>query len=347
MSNLSENSGYFSRPDGISGMNVSALANFCGVAQQTITQILNRIRDFDPITNTLEDCLKPYAGKELRLITNDPQGRVIIVDEVCQAILEYYAFDARSYDGKDLAKNNFRVISKAGMRVFIWSQTGYVPSELGQNRKHQKGTYWYKRLGLAMSDTEKPLQAGYFCVYLEMMRFFNELEMRLDYVVLDVNLVTNEYVIPDGSIGRLFNSWLRDEDKTISIELSRKVRKQFLNSEETIDFRDAANLKSGYRPAGKNNYQLVKYNHVFPIESHPKKNIHPVNSYPNSYKSIFHYYLEEHYIPERCLAYIKERDPDGIEHISQTLSLMPDKTKAALSNTLVGRFIKGLLPPGK
>jgi phage regulator Rha-like protein len=208
-------------------------------------------------------------------------------------------------------------------------------------------SYWYKRLGLAMSDMDKPLQARYFCIYLEMMRFFNELEVRLGYVVPDVNLVTDEYVIPDVSIGKLFNSWLRDEDKTVSIELARKVRKEFLGSEEIVDFRDAANLKAGYRPAGKNNYELVKYNHVFPKESHPTKNIHPVNSYPNRYKSIFHYYLEEHYIPERCFSYIEKRDPDGIEQIKLTLSLMPDNAKSALSKTLAGRFIQNLLPPGK
>ena len=208
-------------------------------------------------------------------------------------------------------------------------------------------SYWYNRLGLAMSDKEKPLQAGYFCVYLEMMRFFNELETYLGYVVPDVNLLTAEYVVPDGSIGQCFNSWLRDEDKTVSIELACKIRKQFLGSEEIIDFRDAANLKSGYRPAGKNNYELEKYNHIFPKESHPKKNIHPVKSYPNRYKSIFHYYLEEHYIPERCFTYIQERDPEGIEQIKLALSLMPDKSKSALSKTLAGRFIQNLLSPGK
>ena len=340
--------GYYTRePDGISGMTVSALADFCGVDQPVITNLLNKVRDSDPILNDLEDCLKLYAGNDLRLISNDSQGRLIIIDEVCQAILEYYAFDARSYKGKDIAVNNFRVISKAGMRLFIWSKTGYVPPEFRQDKQAAKGSYWYKRLGLAMSNLEKPLQAGYFCVYLEMMRFFNELEVRLGYVVPDFNVDTFQYVIPDNSIGQCFNSWLRDEDKTISIELARKVRKQFLGSEEIVDFRDAANLKSGYRPAGKNNYELVKYNHVFPKESHPKKNIHPVNSYPNKYKSIFHYYLEEHYIPERCFAYIQERDPKGIEQIKQNLALMPDKTKFTLSKTLVGRFIQNLLPPSK
>jgi phage regulator Rha-like protein len=54
----------------------------------------------------------------------------------------------------------------------------------------KSNSYWYKRIGLAMSDSDKPLEAGYFCVYVEMMRFFSELEMRLGYVIDDKNLVT-------------------------------------------------------------------------------------------------------------------------------------------------------------
>lgn len=68
--------GYYTRePDGVSGMSVGALARFVGAAQTaTITQLLDRIRDADPLTNTLSDSLKAFAGKELRLLTNDPHG---------------------------------------------------------------------------------------------------------------------------------------------------------------------------------------------------------------------------------------------------------------------------------
>lgn len=337
--------GYFTRePDGVSGMTVTSLADFCGVDQPVVTNLLNKIRDSNPILNDLEDCLKPYAGKDWRLISNDPQGRLIIIDDVCQSVVEYYAFDARTYRGKDIARNNFRVIAKAGMRLFIWSKTGYIPAEFHQTEetKSARGAYWYKRLGLAMSSVDKPLQAGYFCIYLEMMRFFSELETRLGYVVQDVNLATDEYIIPDISIGLKFNEFLRSED-----ELAYEVRKKFLGSGNPIDFRDAANLKSGYRPAGANFHEILYYKHVYPKESHGNDNEKDAKSYPNEYKSIFHYYLEEHYIPDRCLPYIEKRDPEGIKQVRQTISLMPDKTKSALSGTLVGRFIRGLLPPSK
>ncbi|NET71702.1 MAG: hypothetical protein F6K62_12425 [Sphaerospermopsis sp. SIO1G2] len=113
--------------DGVSGMSVTALAQFCGVNKPAITQLLNQISDSDPFTNDLKISLKPYAGNDWRLLTNDPSGRVFIIDEVCHAVLEYYALEARKYKGKQIAVNNYRMIAKAGLRVFIWSQTGYSP----------------------------------------------------------------------------------------------------------------------------------------------------------------------------------------------------------------------------
>ncbi|WP_242063008.1 hypothetical protein [Nostoc sp. FACHB-145] len=116
--------------DGVSGMTVTALANFCGTEQHTITQLLNKIRDSDPITNDLPKSLEPYAGKEWRLITKDAQNSLYVIDELCHAILEYYAVDARKYKGKQIALNNYRMVARAGLRVFIWSQTGYSPQSL-------------------------------------------------------------------------------------------------------------------------------------------------------------------------------------------------------------------------
>ncbi|MFK0735379.1 MAG: hypothetical protein ACIWVG_30290 [Gloeotrichia echinulata HAB0833] len=128
VSNINDDQSYCTRDvDGVSGMTVTALSEFCGAQQQTITQFLNRLRDSDPITNELNECLKPFAGNDWRLITNDPSGAVFIIDEVCHAVLEYYALEARKYKGKQIAINNYRMVAKAGLRVFIWSQTGYSP----------------------------------------------------------------------------------------------------------------------------------------------------------------------------------------------------------------------------
>ncbi len=120
--------------DGVSGMTVTALADFCGTLQQAITQLLNRIRDSSPIMNELPESLKSFAGEEWRLITNDEQNSLFVVDELCHAILEYYAIDARKYKGKQVAINNYRMVARAGLRVFIWSQTGYSPYTLNQEQ---------------------------------------------------------------------------------------------------------------------------------------------------------------------------------------------------------------------
>lgn len=123
--------GYYTRePDGTSGMTVGALAEFCGVSQPAVTQLLNRIASANPITNDLSESLKSFAGEDLRLITNDLQGRLIIPDEACQAVAEYYAFEAREYAGKDVAISNYRTVARAGIRIFIWSKTGFVPELL-------------------------------------------------------------------------------------------------------------------------------------------------------------------------------------------------------------------------
>lgn len=68
--------GFCTRSDGVSGMSVTALADFCGTQQHTITELLNRLRDSDPIVNDLPKSLKPFAGKEQRLIVNDDQNSV-------------------------------------------------------------------------------------------------------------------------------------------------------------------------------------------------------------------------------------------------------------------------------
>jgi hypothetical protein len=123
---IKEDLGYYTRQsDGVSGMTVTALAQLCSTQQPVITNLLNKLRDSDPISNDLPECLKAYVGKELRLISNDNKNGLFVIDEVCHAVLEYYAIDARKYKGKSIALNNYRMIARAGMRLFIWSQTGY------------------------------------------------------------------------------------------------------------------------------------------------------------------------------------------------------------------------------
>ncbi len=168
--------GYYTREsDGASGMTVTALASFCGTKQHAITELLNQVRDSDPSSNKLAKSLKPLAGKELRLIVNDDQGRLFILDDVCQAVCEYYAFDSRQYAGKDIAVDNFRMIAKAGMRLYIWSQTGYDPT--AKTTKPSQSSlvgYWAERQRLFVEKNTIPI--GYFSIFEELAKLMWQLE---------------------------------------------------------------------------------------------------------------------------------------------------------------------------
>ena len=137
--------GFYTRePDGVSGMTVSALSGFCGLSggsTSAISKLLEKIENSNPETNDLSEPLKPYAGKTLRLETNDSQGRLVVPDDACYAIAEHYVFEAREYPGKPIAIENYREVGRAGMRVYIWSQTGYIPELLRQSLRSHTTTY--------------------------------------------------------------------------------------------------------------------------------------------------------------------------------------------------------------
>jgi len=197
--------------------------------------------------------------------------------------------------------------------------------------------YWYERLRLALSDTELPLQSGYFCIYQEMMRFFAELEGRLGYIVPDRNPADGRFLVPDISIGRKFNEFLRDEGEDACL-----ARQRFLASTMVVDFRQPVMKNSGWFPGGSHYQEIQIYNHVYPAASHGQYQVQQANSYPTEYQSIFQYYLQEYWIPEICLPYLKKRDPEGVRYLTSTISQLPPSAKTVLSGTLLGKLMQAL-----
>lgn len=189
--------------------------------------------------------------------------------------------------------------------------------------------YWYQRTKLALSDSNKPLPSDCFCVYLRMMDFFSQLEVRLHYIVPDISPQTGRRLIPDISISKKFNDFLRSDE-----EMPCRARLEFLGSTETVDF----------RPSGSHYGEIQFYNHVYPEISHGSSNIQQCNAYPVKYASIFDYYLQEYWIPDRCIGYLQERDSEGVEYIRHAVSQLPPGNRDALMTTLVGRLIRSLPP---
>lgn len=197
--------------------------------------------------------------------------------------------------------------------------------------------YWYERLKVALSDTEMPLQEGYFCVYGQMMSFFCELETRLGYLVPDVNPITSEHLVPDISIGLRFNNFLRAGD-----EMACYARKHFLGSTEEIDFRPLRPTKKGIMPEGNCAHEIKKYMHVYPLISHGKYNRQPASSYPDKYLMLFKYFLEQHWISDFFVPYLLERDPQGLANMRNRVLQMSFSERQALSTTLIGRLVPAL-----
>ena len=189
--------------------------------------------------------------------------------------------------------------------------------------------YWYQRTRLAMSDTTKPLQAGYFCIYQSMMDLFLQLEIRLNYIVPDTDPKTGRYLVPDISIGKLLNNFLRSEE-----EIPIQARREFLGSGEVIDFRDG----------GTHRAEILTYNHVYPFSSHGQYNIQSANSYPTKYMSLFHYFLEEYWIPDNCIPYLIKRDREGVAYIRSAYNQLDPALCESLQGTLLAKLIRRLPP---
>jgi hypothetical protein len=144
-----QETGYYTRePDGTSGMTVTALSEFCGLAggsTTTMSDLLTKIKDSDPEANDLSEPLKVFASKDLRLEANDTQGRLIVPDEACFAIADHYANHARAYKGKPICRQNLQNLGSVSMRLFIWSKTGFVPQIL-KDRLRGHTTAYIERL---------------------------------------------------------------------------------------------------------------------------------------------------------------------------------------------------------
>jgi hypothetical protein len=194
--------GYYTRePDRTSGMTVSALSEFCGVTQPAITQLLNRIQESDPITNDLSEPLKPFSGNDLRLITNDLQGRLIIPDEACFAIADHYANHARAYKGKSVCRQNLQNLGNVSMRLFIWSKTGFVPQILKDRLRGHTTTY-IERLE-NVRDHQIPD---------ELWTTFREGADVLLLVEKDMKIPVDQLDLCDGSIGIHWGAYRKDKD---------------------------------------------------------------------------------------------------------------------------------------
>ncbi|HEY9795829.1 MAG TPA: hypothetical protein V6D30_09325 [Leptolyngbyaceae cyanobacterium] len=138
---------------GRAGMSQSGLARFVGVS--SVSQLTKKIRRANPTINDLPECLKPFAGKTLRLPGySDQQGRDILEDVFCAAVVEYYARWSKSKNRQNTfkAKQALELIQNIGME-FMQEKAGELIQNIGMRLFIHKKTGWQPNYNPSNSDS--------------------------------------------------------------------------------------------------------------------------------------------------------------------------------------------------
>ena len=128
------------------------------------------------------------------------KGKPILAfpEQVCQAVLEYYAFEA---DGDYVAaKRTHRILARAGLRKFVYDALGYSPDHVVSEAFRS----FHQRLLL------NQMPAGYFSVFSELSHFMLSL--------IRSGLPVGPATVPDISVGRIWSEhWTRSSASVRSI----------------------------------------------------------------------------------------------------------------------------------
>lgn len=123
-------------------------------------------------------------------------------EDVCLAVLEYYAFDAAK--PREAARDNYRLLAGKALRDMIYSQVGYDPTGASRFAK------WHERISLNYQSAPK----GYFHV-------FNEAHTII-YELIQAGAEIGEKFIVDISIGIHWSKhW---EDNKLSTKYSDRAK---------------------------------------------------------------------------------------------------------------------------
>ncbi len=109
---------------GESGMSQSGLARLCGVDEGAVRKLLKSVR-----TSSSDKFLEPLWDMELTLRTSyrEYKNAIILKDEVCVLMLEWYAFESQRPN--DTARYSYRKFAKSGIRSWIQGITGWQPPQ--------------------------------------------------------------------------------------------------------------------------------------------------------------------------------------------------------------------------
>lgn len=148
--------------DGSPFLNIRGLAIMCGVDSSMITRITAEwiTTPLKPREQKIRELVKAQGADDNIAFHAIPKGGIIhhaIPSAVCMAILEYYAFEAKTSNEK--AAQSYRVLARKGFNDFIYAQVGYNPNGEASVAWKQ----FHDRVSLAYDSVPD----GYFSIFKE------------------------------------------------------------------------------------------------------------------------------------------------------------------------------------
>lgn len=185
--------------NGVPFLTLRGLARMCGVDHSMIVRISEQW--FDTPLKRREKRIKELvreqnADDSVVFFAIEKNGTLhhAVPDAVCMAILEYYAFEAKS--SNEQALKAYRTLAKKGFSDFIYSQVGYNPT----GEQHIAWKQFQDRVSLTYSA----VPAGYFCIFKEIAEMF----VTLIYAKAEVG----PSFVPDISVGMAWSKYWKSEN---------------------------------------------------------------------------------------------------------------------------------------
>src|SRR5690606_37228409 len=135
-----------------------------------------------------------YKERQLFIQTvRDGTPHYAYPDIVCTAIIEYYAFEARSPNEE--AINTYRRFATYGLQRFIYDSLNYTPED--------KWRYHHDRVSMLQNSAPD----GYFTIFKEITGMVVDL--------INADLAVNHKTLPDISVGSAWARYWKDQDLSL------------------------------------------------------------------------------------------------------------------------------------
>lgn len=195
--------------DGTPFLSMRGITRLCGVSNAHLSETAKAWNEGRPGATGLGRFLQASglsASESLYTALQAPKTpagtQYAFSDHVCSLILEYYAFESDSKN--PTALQNYRITSRAGLRLFIYTQLGYDPLNLVPQPWRQ----FHDRVTMVSAPT------GFFSVFKE----------SADFIIHAIrnDLPVDSGTVPDISIGKVWGAYWTKE--TLEEQFGKRVK---------------------------------------------------------------------------------------------------------------------------